>query len=261
MGEEVARGPDRRGVVAEVGDQGLNQLGSVTGIVVDDGLEGLAVEGFELLGVLLEHPEEELVGARPLEGRDGGGTVDAVPDLESHSRFGVGVREEGRVLFVASDPDGDRQVREETLYVALYTLCQQLSLLRQLVGTLAFGRTQEEYDVVRAGAEEEVREELAGLQAHRVGQAPLQLLYDELLRSAALQVTGEVVDVHDQDEGAAREVGAEVLGALQEELHRAVVPVYEVVHEVAPDAELRLQAYALLAELGLQDAPGPVQAH
>src|SRR5215211_1262862 len=84
VGEEVARRPDRRGVVAEVGDQGLNQLGPVAGVVVDDGLQGLVVEGFELLGVLLEHPEEELVCPRPTEGRDTGGTVDAVTDLERY---------------------------------------------------------------------------------------------------------------------------------------------------------------------------------
>src|SRR5215216_7040025 len=70
VGKEIARCPDGRGVVTEVGDQGLNQLGPVAGVVVDDGLQGLAVEGFELLGVLLEHPEEELVCPRPTEGRD-----------------------------------------------------------------------------------------------------------------------------------------------------------------------------------------------
>src|SRR5215213_1548705 len=61
VGEEIARCPDGGGVVAEVGDQGLNQLGPVARVVVDDGLQCLAVEGFELLGVLLEHPEEEFV--------------------------------------------------------------------------------------------------------------------------------------------------------------------------------------------------------
>src|SRR3712207_8235542 len=39
----------------------------------------------------------------------------------------------------------------------------------------------------------------------------------------------------------------------------AVVAVYEVVHEVAPDAELGLEAYALLAKLGFKDAPRPVE--
>src|SRR5215218_8394660 len=85
VGEEIARCPDRRGVVAEVGDQGLNQLGPVAGVVVDHGLQGLAVEGFELLGVLLEHPEEEFVSPCLPEGRNTGGTVDAVPDLERYS--------------------------------------------------------------------------------------------------------------------------------------------------------------------------------
>src|SRR5215204_3374315 len=70
VGEEVARSSDGRGVVAEVGDQGLNQLGPVAGVVADDGFQSLAVEGFELVGVLLEHPEEELVCPRPTEGRD-----------------------------------------------------------------------------------------------------------------------------------------------------------------------------------------------
>src|SRR5215208_3949605 len=53
VGKEIARCPDGRGVVAEVGDQGLNQLGLVAGVVVDDGLQCLAVEGLEFLGVLL----------------------------------------------------------------------------------------------------------------------------------------------------------------------------------------------------------------
>src|SRR5215208_8467882 len=38
VGEEISSCPDGRGVVAEVGDQGLNQLGPVAGVVVDDGL-------------------------------------------------------------------------------------------------------------------------------------------------------------------------------------------------------------------------------
>src|SRR5829696_2502564 len=91
VGEEIACCPDGRGVVTEVGDQGLNQLGSVAGIVVDDGLKGLAVEGFELLGVLLEHPEEEFVCSRPFEGRDAGGAMNTVADLEGYPGLGVGL--------------------------------------------------------------------------------------------------------------------------------------------------------------------------
>src|ERR671910_1109700 len=121
VGEEIARCPDGRGVVAEVGDQGLNQLGPVAGVVVDDGLQCLAVKGFELLGVLLEHPEEEFVCTCLLEGRDTGGTVDAVPDLQRYSSLGVRVGELRGVLLEASDPDGDREVGKETLDVALYT--------------------------------------------------------------------------------------------------------------------------------------------
>ena len=48
--------------------------------------------------------------------------MDAVSDLECYSCLGVGVREEGRVLLVASDPDRDRQVGQETFDVALYPL-------------------------------------------------------------------------------------------------------------------------------------------
>jgi hypothetical protein len=51
-----------------------------------------------------------------------------------------------------------------------------------------------------------------------------------------------------------REVGAEVTGALQEELHGTVVAVNEVVHEVSAHAEFRLQTYARFAELGFEDA-------
>ena len=109
VGEEISSCPDGRGVVAEVGDQGLNQLGPVAGVVVDDGLQGLAVEGFELLGILLEHPEEEFVCSCLSEGRDTGGTVDAVPDRAlPWPRVGVG--ELSGVLLVAPDPDGDRKV-------------------------------------------------------------------------------------------------------------------------------------------------------
>src|ERR687898_3099198 len=105
VGEEIPRCSDGRGVVAEVGDQGLNQLGPVAGVVVDDGLQGLAVEGFELLGVLLEHPEEEFVCPRLPEGRDAGGTVDAVPDLQRYSGLGVRVGELRGVPLKSSDPD------------------------------------------------------------------------------------------------------------------------------------------------------------
>src|SRR5215210_6568311 len=110
VGVEVARRPYGRSVVAEVGDQGLNQLGPVAGVVVDHGLQGLAVEGFELFGVLLEHPEEEFVRAGRAEGRDAGGTVDAVADLQRYRGFGVGVGELGGPLFVAPYPDGDSKV-------------------------------------------------------------------------------------------------------------------------------------------------------
>ena len=94
VGEEVARGSDRRGVVLEVGGEGLDELGAVAGVVADDGLEGLAVEGFELLGGLLDDPEEEIVGAGTLEGRDGRGSVDAVSDLQGHLGLRVGGGEE-----------------------------------------------------------------------------------------------------------------------------------------------------------------------
>src|SRR5215203_3627472 len=153
VGEEIARCPDGRGVVTEVSDQGLNQLGPVAGVVVDDGLQGLAVEGFELLGVLLEHPEEEFVCSRPFEGRDAGGAMNTVADLERYPGLGVGFGELGGVLLVVPDPDRDRKVWQEALDVALYSLGQQLRLLRQLLGPLAFGRTQQEDDVVRARAE------------------------------------------------------------------------------------------------------------
>src|SRR5919107_4090709 len=107
VGEEIARCPDCRGVVAEVGDQGLNQLGPVAGVVVDDGLQCLAVEALEFLGVLLEHPEEEFVCSCLPEGRDAGGPVDAVSDLERYPGLGVGLGELGGVLLEASYPDGD----------------------------------------------------------------------------------------------------------------------------------------------------------
>src|SRR5829696_259887 len=137
VGEEITRCPDGRGVVSEVGDEGLNQLGPVAGVVVDDGLQCLAVEGFEFLGVLLEHPEEEFVCSCLPEGRDTGGTVDAVSDLERYSGLGVGFGELGGVLLEAPDPDGDRKVGKEALDEALYPFGQQLRLLRQLFGTLA----------------------------------------------------------------------------------------------------------------------------
>src|SRR5215204_2294122 len=105
VGEKFARGPYGRSIVAEIGDQGLNQLGPVAGVVVDDGLQGLGVEGFELHAVLLEHPEEEFVCSRLPECRDTGGAVDAVSDLERHPGLGVGVGELGGILLVVSDPD------------------------------------------------------------------------------------------------------------------------------------------------------------
>src|SRR5215211_5034500 len=259
VGEEAGGSLDGRGVVLQVGGEGVDEFRAVAGVVEDDRFQGLAVEGFELLRVLLEDPEEELVGSGPLEGRDGGGAVDAVSDLQRHLRLRVGVRKEDGVPLVAPDPDGDREVGQEALDVALHTFRQLPRQLRQLLRWLVIGRAQKQYDVVRAGAEEEVREELAGLEAHGVGQAPFQLLYHGFLRLAALQVAGEVVYVHDQDERSLREVGTEVHGALQEELDRSVVPVYQVVDEIAPYAELGLQAYTLLAELGFQDAPRPVQ--
>ena len=63
------------------------------------------------------------------------------------------------------------------------------------------------------------------------------------------------------DQGPFGQVGAEVAGALQEEFDGAVVAAYQVVHEVPPEAQLGLQAYALLAQLRLEDEPGPVQEH
>src|SRR5215211_2671788 len=110
MGKEIARCPDGRGVVAEVGNQGLNQLGPVAGVVVYDGLQCLTVEGLEFLGVLLEHPEEEFVCPCLPEGRDAGWPVDAVSDLERYPGLGVGLGELGGVLLEASYPDGDRKV-------------------------------------------------------------------------------------------------------------------------------------------------------
>src|SRR5215211_880318 len=218
VGEEIARRPDGRGVVAEVGDQGLNQLGPVARVVVDDGLKCLAVEGFEFLGILLEHPEEEFVCSCLPEARDTGGTVDAVSDLERYSGLGVGFGELGGVLLEAPDPDGDRKVGKEALDVALYPFGQQLRLLRQLFGTLAFRTTQKKDNVIRAWAEEKIREELAGLQAYRICQASLELLNRGLLRSAACEVAGEVVYVDDHYQGPAGDVGAEVSCALQKEL-------------------------------------------
>jgi hypothetical protein len=117
--------------------------------------------------------------------------VDAVPDLQGHLGLGVGVREEGRVPLVAPDPDGDGEIGEQALDVALHAPRQPLRQLRKLLRRLDLGRAEEEYDVVGARAEEEVGEELAGLEAHGVCQAPLQLLDDRFLRPAALQVAGE----------------------------------------------------------------------
>ena len=59
--------------------------------------------------------------------------------------------------------------------------------------------------------------------------------------------------------GSFGKVGAEVSCTLQEELDRAVMAAHQVVHEVTPGTQFRLQAYALLAEFGFQDAPGPVK--
>src|SRR5215211_6925079 len=216
VGKEIARCPDGRGVVAEVGDQGLNQLGPVAGVVVDDGLQCLAVEGFELLGVLLEHPEEEFVSTCLPEGRDTGGTVDAVSDLERYSGLGVGFGELGGVLLEAPDPDRDREVGKEALDVALHPFGQQLRLLRQFFGTFAFCTSQKQDNVIRAWAEKEIREELPGLQAYRICQAPLELLNGGLLRSAAREVAGEIVYVDDHYQCPAGDVGAEVSCALQE---------------------------------------------
>src|SRR5829696_1200977 len=261
VGEEVARCSYGRGVVAEVGDQGLNQLGPVARVVMDDGLQGFAVETFEFLGVLLKHPEEEFVRPCPPEGRDTGGTVDAVADLERYPGLGVGVGELGRVVLVVPDPDGDREVGQEAHDVALNTLGQQVGLLGQFLWILAFNRTEEHDDVVRTRAEEEVREELSGLQAYRIRQASLELLDGGLLRFAACEVAGEVVYVDDHDQGPVGEVSAEVPCALQEELDGTVVAAHEVVDEVSPYTQFRLQAYTLLAEFGLEDAPGPVQEY
>src|SRR5215204_6076000 len=218
VGEEIARCPDGGGVVAEVGDQGLNHLGPVARVVVDDGLQCLAVEGFEFIGVLLEHPEEEFVCSCLPEGRDAGGTVDAVPDLERYSGLGVGFGELGGVLLEAPDPDGDRKVWKQAFDVALHPFGQQLRLLRQFFGTFAFRTTQKEDDIIRAWTEEEVREELASLQAYRIRQASLELLDGGFLRPATCEVAGEVVYVDDHDQGPFRQVGAEVSCALQEEL-------------------------------------------
>jgi len=99
----------------------------------------------------------------------------------------------------------------------------------------------------------------AGLKSNRVGQAPFELLDRRLLQFPAAQVSGEVIYVHDDREGARRKVGAEVPGTLEQEVDRAVVAVHDVVHEVPSNAKLRLEAYPLLAELGLQSARGPVQ--
>src|ERR687894_3253862 len=129
VGVEVRGGADGRGVVAEVGDEGLDELRAVAGVVADDGLQGLPVEGLQFFRVLLQDAEEELVGARALERRDRGGALDAVADLEGYLGLGVGVGEEGRVRLVAADAHRDRQVREEALYVALHALGEELRLL------------------------------------------------------------------------------------------------------------------------------------
>src|SRR4028118_2092766 len=101
----------------------------------------------------------------------------------------------------------------------------------------------------------------AGAAPHprRLGLAALARLDRGLLGLAALEVAGEVVDVHYKDERARGEVRAEVPGPLQQQVHRPVVPLDQVVHEVSPDAELGLQPYPVLAELRLEDAPGPVE--
>src|SRR4028119_1459777 len=105
-GVEVRGGADGRGVVAEVGDEGLDELRAVAGVVADDGLQGLPVEGFELLRVLLQDAEEELVGAGALERRGGRGALYAVADLQGDLGLGVGVREQGRGRPVAGGAHG-----------------------------------------------------------------------------------------------------------------------------------------------------------
>src|SRR5215211_995732 len=148
VGEEIASCPYRRCVVIEVGGEGLDEIRAVAGVVEDYRLEGLRVEGLELIGVLLQNPEKELVGARTVEGRGRGGTVDAVPDLEGHFSLGVCVWKQGGVLFVAPDPDRDREVGQQALDVALHVSCQPLRQPGQLLWRLVFGRAQKEYDVV-----------------------------------------------------------------------------------------------------------------
>ena len=119
VGEEARGGLDGRGVVVQVGGEGMDELRAVARVVADDRLERLAVEGLELLRVLLQDPEQELVGAGALEGRDGGGAVDAVPDLQSNFGLVIGVGKKRGVFLVAPDPDRDRKVWQQALRVAL----------------------------------------------------------------------------------------------------------------------------------------------
>ena len=111
-----------------------------------------------------------------------------------------------------------------------------MRFLQQFVWLLSFGETEKEDDVVGARAEEEVREVLAGLQAYSVGEASLELLDGWFFRFAAREVVGEVVYVDDHDKGSFGQVGAEVAGALEQELDRAVMAAHQIVHEVPPEA-------------------------
>src|SRR5215213_7549590 len=111
------------------------------------------------------------------------------------------VRELCRVVLVASDPDRDREIRQQALYITLDAGGEAQSLLREIFRGFV-GGPQEEDDVVRSRSEQEVREQLAGLQAHRVGQTPFQLLDRRLLELPPTEVPGEVVYVHDDREGA-----------------------------------------------------------
>src|SRR5215217_8064646 len=61
VGEEVGGGLGGRGVVFEVGCQGLDELRTVAGVVGDHGGQSLGVERLELLGIILQDAKEELV--------------------------------------------------------------------------------------------------------------------------------------------------------------------------------------------------------
>ncbi len=65
MGEDGARGRVRVAVVGEIGLERAEQVGAVLAIVLDQGLDGVAVEAPDLLRARGERAEEQAVDAAP----------------------------------------------------------------------------------------------------------------------------------------------------------------------------------------------------